>query len=182
MTWIATQRFIDGDPLTAAQLNTFVMDNLDASCAGIARNKGRYIVTSGYRQLAERQWVRAYASGTVTATNDWPSDPDEEDDLGPSVTFEHGGSFLCYYSCRIQRVTTDGFMNYAPVPDPTPEGLSVYSYAVRSTKSTYERMGSHMLFTGLEPGMNTVTMKYGRNSGNGATGNYAQRRLSVLPL
>jgi len=183
MAWTAPIRFVDGDPITAAQINTMFKDNLNATPPGIATRQGRLVVTAGKHELAERQPVKAYADGTVTSENDWPQDPQEEDESGPSVTFEHGGSFLALYSCRIRRTATGGFVNYAPVVEGQQDVMpEVYKYAVRMSGSTFERLGAHFYFKGFDPGITTVTMKYGRNSGETARGDYAQRALIVIPF
>lgn len=187
MAWTVPITFVDGDPLTAAQLNTFLRDNLNATAPGIATTPGRLIVTAGKYQLAERQWVQATKRGVVTCDSPWPSDPAEEGDPGPSVTFQHGGQFLALYDARIRPLGGVGVLNYAPViegdTDNTP---SVYRTAVRSNRtSIYYRTGGFYWFTGLEPGVTTVTMKYGNTPGADAAtehGDFAERRLTVIPF
>lgn len=185
MVWIAPITFYDGDPLTSAQLNNFLRDNLNACAPGIATEAGRFIVSGGKNVVVERQWARAYSPDVVTIEGEWPVDPDVESDMGPTITFEHGGTFLLLYDCRIRKISGTGHVNYAPEIVEGPGTLpNVYNMAVRSQiTSAYIRTGAHELVTGVEPGITTVTMKYGSTPGTGAqaTGDYAQRRLSVIP-
>lgn len=185
MAWTSPNgfRFVDGDPITSAQWNTLFKDNLLASCIGVASTAGRYFTTNGKFELSERQSVRAYKHNAVTIDSEWPTDPPGEDEIGPTVTFEHSGSFLAWYQCRLRRTSgTVGYMNYAPVPEGAGDDYSVYSMAVRTARATYDTASAHMYFTGFEPGITTVTMKYGRNSGDTATGDYGRRKLIVWPL
>lgn len=185
MSWTAPIRFVDGDPITAAQINTLFRDNLNSTAPGIATRQGRLIVTAGKHQLAERQPVKSYRDGNVSTEAEWPVDPDNEDDLGPSVTFEHGGSFLAIYTTGIRRSAgTGGFADYGPVVEGTSrdDGPSVFECAVRSADNGYRRLGGHYLFEGIEPGLTTVTMKYGVSSSTGARGTYEQRDLLVIPF
>lgn len=177
-------RFVDGDPITSAQMNTLFRDNLLASCIGVASTAGRYITTNGKFELAERQAVRAFKPNTVTIDSEWPADPEGEDEIGPVATIEHSGSFFAWYGSRMRRLSGDGVMNYAPVPEGAGDDLSVYSMAARTSRTvgTYDYITAHMLFTGYKPGTTTVTMKYGRNSGDNATGDYASRRMILIPL
>jgi hypothetical protein len=187
MAWTVPITFYDGDPLTAAQWNTFVRDNLNATAPGIATSPGNMIVTSGRNRIAERQWARSIISEGVLSSGEWPGDPDDDANPGPTLTFEHGGSFLMLYDVRIRRESGTGAVNYAPVIESGPGELpNVYNMAVRTTTSNYIRTGSHILVTGADAGITTVTMKYGATPASGGTsdsvGSYAQRRLTILPF
>lgn len=182
MAWTAPITFYDGDPLTAAQLNTFIRDNLNATAPGIAAVGGRLIVSRGRNVVNDAQWAYAYAGPTITLSSEWPAEAEEEDDQGPSVRFEHGGTYLLLYDCRMRRISGSGSMNYAPEITSGPGELpNVYNMAARTAKSTYIRTGSHTLVTGVEPGVTTVTMKYGV-TGAASSGDFAQRRLTAVPL
>lgn len=187
MAWTVPITYYDGDPFTAAQWNTFVRDNLNATAPGVATTAGRLIVTSGKHQLAERQWVRDYIGKTVTCNSAWPADPNEEDSPGPAVTFEHGGQFLALYDCQIRPQGGFGLLNYSPVIEGDSENTpEAYEAGVRANLTTYYmRTGSYHWFTGVSPGITTVTMKYGNTPGpDGSTewGDFSRRRLTVIPF
>lgn len=185
MAWTAPITFYDGDPLTAAQLNTFVADNLNATAPGIAVTPHQFIVSSGKNSLAARQWVRYVDQTFFPIEAEWPADPDEEAEQGPTVTFPHGGSFLLLYSCFLRVETGTGAANYCPVITDGPGEINdVYEYGVRNSSTSWIKSGSHALIQGVEPGVTTVTMKYGSTPGSGApaTTRYSNRKLTAIPL
>lgn len=185
MAWTAPITFYDGDPLTAAQLNTFLMENLNASAPGVASAARQLLVSYGKNQITARQWAKTYKSGAVTISSPFPADPDEDSDLGPTVTFEHGGGFRLLYDCTIRRSAGTGYANYSPVIVDGPGELpSHYEIAVRSGSSNITRTGSSCIVQGADPGVTTVTMKYGNSPASGAEATcvYDNRRLTVIPL
>lgn len=187
MTWVSPITFVDGDPLTAAQINTFLRDNLNACAPGIASQRGNLMVSAGKNAVAERQWTRAYLPGVVTVDGEFPGDPDVESDIGPSVTFEHGGTYKIMFDCLIRKTSGTGYMNYAPEvtngPGPVDGFPDVRHMAVRTAISgTYLRTGSSFWVINTEPGITTVTMKYGSTPGSTAAGDFSQRRVSVISV
>lgn len=179
MPWTEPVTFYDGDPLTAAQLNTFVVENLLETAPGKATTASRLLTTSNVSQINEQQWARDYKSSEIIVDSKFPSvEEDEGEPLGPSVTVQHGGQMLIMYDCRIMVTAGGGNAMYVPVINgDMPEDSND---AVRSGREGNQRSGCWMLWEG-DPGLATVTMAYG-TSNSSTTGAYAQRRLSVLPF
>lgn len=186
MGWVQPIDFYDDDPFTAAQWNTFVTDNLLACGPGVAADEGQLLCSGGKNVVVPRSLATKVMRNTVTLTTEWPSDPDNEEDVGPTIKFAHGGSFLLLYDVLIRKVSGTGHLNYGPEITDGPGVLpDVYNLAVRRQNvGGYIRTGAHCLVTGVEAGVTTVTMKYGATPGDGAiaAGTYADRRLTVLTL
>jgi len=186
MTWIAPVLLYDGDALSIAQLNNMVSENLNACGPGVATIKGRLVVATGKNQVGEAQWARAYDATPITTSGEWPSDPEEDGDPGPTVTFSHHGSFLLLYDVMLRKTSGTGHINYAPEITSGPGVLpDVYNMAVRRQQTgQYIRTGAHVFVTGVEAGTTVVTMKYGNTPGSGAAavGEYLRRRLTAVPL
>src|SRR5690606_31278867 len=177
MPWTDPVTFYDGDPLTAAQLNTFIRDNLLETGPGKATTASRLITTANVNQIEERQWSHAYAGASLTVDNKFPSiEENEGEALGPSLTVDHGGQMLIMYDCRIYVDDETGNAMYAPVVNGDLPETS--NYAVRSGREGIQRSGGWFLWEG-EPGLAEITMAYGIY-GNGTVASYAYRLLSVL--
>lgn len=183
MAWISPITFVDGDPLTAAQINNFLQGNLNACAPGIATRAGRLIASGGKNVVVERQWARGWKPDVITIDGEWPGDPDVESDIGPTITFEHGGTYMLMYDAMVRKLSGTGYMNYAPeiTEGPGSDFPDVQHMAVRSGHlNVYVRTGSSFWVTGVEPGITTVTMKYGSTPGSVASGDFQQRRLSAI--
>lgn len=185
MVWTAPITFYDDDPLTAAQLNTFLKDNLNATAPGVAAQPRQLVVASGKNQIATRQFVKANKNNAVSISAAYPADPDEEDDFGPTITFEHGGGFILLFACTLRRLSGTGYVNYSPVITDGPGELpTYYKIAVRTVSTTNVNTSSVVIVQGADAGLTTVTMKYGGSPGSGAAADcrYANRRLTAIPL
>jgi hypothetical protein len=185
MAWTSPITFYDGDPLTAAQLNTSLTDNLNATATGVASYARQLVVSSGKNQITTRQWVKANKINAVSISAAFPADPDNEDDFGPEVTFEHGGGFILLYDCTFRRLSGTGYVNYAPVITAGPGELpAYYNIGVRTVRTDNLRTGGSVIVQGYDAGTTTVTMKYGGSPGTGAAADcrYADRRLTAIPL
>lgn len=173
---------IAGSVLTAAQMNTFVRDNLIETMPAKAVLPGSYFVTTGWGEVAAR-----FAAGsnddnqvTVTATS---FDNPESGPPGPSVTAVTGPMALVGYKCQFQiaSATTRIEMGYEVSGDTSIEASLVNSlgYSKAGTTALWWRMGAVDLATDLTPGTNTFTLKYNVAAGSGMV---VYRHLWVLPL
>lgn len=188
MVWTVPVTFYDDDPLTAAQLNTYIRDNLIASEAGAAQQASRLIVPDAVNSVREVQWARSYASDEIVIEDKFPATEDSDGNrIGPSVTVEHNGTLFILYDARVRVVSGGGNGVYLPVvggdtASATIEGERVSSTneAVRTGGELYNRGGNFALWTG-EPGVTEVVMAYGV-SNTTSSAEYAQRRLTVFPL
>ena len=192
MVWTVPITFVDADPLTAAQLNVFLRDNMLETGPGKATTGARLLTTFGVNQIGERQWARTVLNSTITTTNKEYAVIQDEDDVlyGPTLTVEHGGKCLVFYDANVTS-TTGGAAMFGPVFDgdtreaanpasTVNSNVSVTAKAAASARRSGARLGGIMLYTG-EPGLLRVDMGYGSiNTSSSAT--YSHRRLSIYPF
>jgi len=184
MVWTAPITFYDGDPLTAAQLNTFVRDNMMETGPGKAVRDSQLLVTDNVNLVSPRQWARAIDKTIITVDSEFPTAEGKEDGVddpvtGPTVTVAHGGAMLIFYDARIRILSGDASAAYAPVVDgQSPENTAT---AVRSDHTYFARAGSCTYVDLGEPGISEVSVAYGVLN-NSTTAQYALRRLTVLPF
>lgn len=180
MVWTVPVDFHDGDPLTAAQLNTFVRDNFLETGPGKATENGRMLVTAGVNDIAERQWARAYSSPEIVVDSSFPKAEDDEGKLyGPTLTVAHGGQVLLFYDALMFVQSGGGNAIYAPMIDgAAPESSN---QALRTAREGAFRSGAFFLATDLTPGTSQITMCYGV-SNNTTTAAFAYRRLTAIPF
>lgn len=178
MAWTAPMTFVANTVLTAAQLNTYVRDNLLETAPAKATTAGSLFVGAGLNQIVERSIVSDYvaASQTITGTTSYS----DLATVGPQVTVTTGAQALMFLYCSaLNNGTTSSLM----AVDIT--GASTISasdnVSVGSSASTGFRATSVYMQTGLTPGSNTFTAKY--KTGNAANiGTFQDRRMTVLPL
>ena len=177
MPWTDPITFYDGDPLTAAQLNTFIRDNLLETAPAKATREGRLITTASIHSVAERQWARDVKTDSINVENQWFVSEDEDGTpYGPTCTVAHGGALLIFYDALITVTAGNGNAVYAPgVNGNAPEHTN---YALRSARDATLRTGS-VYYVELEPGVAEVSMYYG-TSNQTTTARYDERRLTVI--
>lgn len=179
MAWTDPITFRNGDPLTAAQLNTFIRDNMNETATAKATTAGRFIAVSGLNQVTERQWARGYESEEIFVDGMFPRAENEEGDIyGPTATVETSGLLLILFDSRISMSAGDGNAIYAPSINGSMPDSS--NYALRSGREGIGRCGSYYVAE-VDPGLATVTMTYGV-SDRDSIGRYAQRRVTVIPF
>ncbi len=177
MAWTTPMTFVPNSVLTAAQLNTFLRDNVMESMPGTATTSGRYFVTSATNRIAE-----AIPNMTYVDTSDTTTSNDFADLLvtvGPSVTVTtQTRALVCLFTGM--QISTSGasWMAYE-VSGATQQDPSDH-IAVMQQRTTLVRLSNVFLQEGLTPGSNTFTAKY-RVTGTG-TGTFVNRQLSVMPF
>jgi hypothetical protein len=178
MSWTSPVPFEDGQPLTAATLNTLARDNLLMTGPGVATTASRLITASGYNKIAEHQEVHAYTAVTFSTSSDWAVSEDEEGNLyGPSVTVEHNGLLRCVFDARIRRTAGAGaVMVGVGSKDAAPENTNA---TLRTTRTVATRGGMCTLLR-LDPGISMITLFYGTTD-SATVGEISQRRLTVVP-
>lgn len=180
MPWTNPITFEDGDPLTAAQLNTFLRANLLETGPGRAAANGRLLTTLNVNQIGERQWARDYNHQDISLDRRFPVSEDAEGSTyGPEVTVEHGGRMLILFDASIRTIEGTGNAIYAPMIDGRSPDSS--HYALRSGREGVHRSMGCILWTESPPGVSTVTMAYGTYSSS-TTCLYSHRRLTVIPM
>jgi phage-related tail fiber protein len=167
--------------LTAAQLNTYVRDNLLETSVAKATTAGSIFVATGANALAER------TPATDNVDTDQTTASGSFGDLGtigPTVSITTGTSALVLLTSNC----TNNTVNQYSIAGVTVSGASTVAAAdadsliFRQTSATVSQDSQASwgkLFTGLTPGTNVFTMKY---RVTGGTGNFQRRRISVIPF
>lgn len=179
MGWTAPMTFFANTVLTAAQLNTFLRDNLNESSTAKAVFPGALFVATGLNSIA----ARLPAVGTVGASEGTGSAA--YTDLatpGPTVTCTTSARAMVFLNAKL---TNDSIGNNSHVSVEVSGASSLAAVDLRglfyrpAVASVSIRMGAMTFFNALTPGNNTFTMKYRASAG---TGTFAEREIFVIPL
>lgn len=176
MAWTSPRTFAANSTLTAADLNTFLRDNLNETSAAKAQNPGSIFVATGLNTIGERladsQFISTSESTTSLSYVDLAT-------IGPAVTVTTSVQALVFMNVNIRHSTgLAAWMSYAisgATSDPPQDNR-----ALMLQNTLGQQLGCVILHTAITPGLNTFTAKY-RVTTSGTTF-AANRRLSVLPL
>ena len=178
MAWTAPMTFTDGVPLTAAQLNTHLRDNLVETAPAKATTEGGYFVSTGPNSITERLTVSAIVPNLDTTSSTSFTDLDATD--GPTVSVRTGSKAFVIISglMRVNNTTTAvSRMSYEV------SGASSISaadnFSIRNTGAAAIMPSFAHVVENLTPGNNTFTAKYRVSS---STGEFSTRRITVFPL
>lgn len=172
--------FVANTALTAAQLNTFLRDNLNETAPAKATAAGQWFVSTTDNSIAARNISSAsnLSGAAITSTS-------YTDGNGPTLTLLTGQYAMVTISAQMKiNVANESiFANYV-VTGATTISTQDSAELVHNCNSanTYDRTCS-ITWCNLTPGTNTFTMKYrvSTNSG-GATSGIINARLTVLCL
>ena len=168
--------FAANSALTAAQLNTYLRDNLNETAPAKATTPGGYFVSTALNAIAERVGQRQTIFTSETTTSTAYTDLTTN---GPTVTATTAGLALVIWTAQLSNSGT-GFSRCSI--EVTGAGSSAASDArcIAFSANANDVLQSAMavFYDDLTPGSNTFTMKYKVSSG---TGTFSNRRLIVLP-
>jgi hypothetical protein len=182
MAWTAPMTWVDGTPLTAAQLNTHLRDNLLETApakATVQDTSGRYFVTSGANQIAERRLIRANVS---TGENTTSTSFTDLATVGPTNTsLDTGIACLILFGCSMSNT---GSGNTCRMGFEISGATSLAAGNTRSFEFTTAaaNQGIHagsFFLAQLTAGSNTFQAKYMVTAG---TGTFQFRELYVMPF
>lgn len=180
MAWTTPMTFVDGNVLTAPQLNTHLRDNMMETAPGRATVANSIFVSQGPFRIEERTLKSNRVAASQTLTTSSYADLAT---VGPSVSVTTGTSALVFLNSTITPAVTD-----------TACGMS-FDITGRTERQASDRdailidgtiggnalrVGTNILVTGLTPGLNVFTSKY-KSSGNNSTA-FNDRFLGVLPF
>jgi hypothetical protein len=177
MTWTSPKTWTSGDLVPAADLNSYIRDNMLEMSPSKASTVGSLFVTADTNSISERRpagdFVSTLQSTTTTATYlDLAT-------VGPSVTVECTSYAIIYiYAHMFHSAGTGVWMSFEVSGATTIAANDNTAILLQNTGG--QRVGSAFLYSSLNAGMNTFTAKY-RISGAG-TGNWSDRRIAVLPF
>lgn len=184
MAWTAPITFVSNTVLTAAQLNTYLRDNLNETAPAKATTPGYHFVSTGPNSIAER----AIEIATVTTAQD--TTETEFSDLatiGPQITCTTGTRAIYFVTSQCYNLTADRatYMAVAVTgaSDIAPDDNNAYitdglTQPSEGPINTF-RATAAFVENGLTPGENTFTCKYRVNVG---TGRFSNRQLIVMAL
>lgn len=185
MAWTAPMTFAANSVLTAAQMNTYLRDNMMETAPAKASTNGSYFVGAGPNAITER-----LPAGSTIATGETTTSTTYDDlaTVGPSVTVVTGSKALVSIGAQMG-ISAGTFPDTHQSARMTIEITGATSVtaaddwavgAIGGYDPTYRQIQSKVtLMENLTPGTNTFTCKY-RVSGQ--TGLFQYRHLTVLPF
>jgi hypothetical protein len=174
---------VAGSILTAAQVNTFIRDNLRETMPAKASLVSSIFATSGFNEVAQRT-PDAYSDNTSAEVTTTSFGDPSTGPAGPSAPMQTGVSAIVGYRVAVRvpsataRVEAAYAISGATEREATTNASLGYSLSNSASGMTC-RVGVTDLATGLTPGLNVFTLKYNVSSG---TGTVLDRRIWVLPL
>lgn len=176
MAWTAPKTFVSNTTLTAADLNTYLRDNLNETGAAKATADGSYMISTGANAIVQRQGDRSTVITSQTTTSTSFTDLAT---VGPQVTVTTGTQALIMWGAQIENNGTDfAIMSYGCTGATTFSAGDSFALSHRDAAAAGRACMQHVYETGLSAGSNTITLKYRVTAG---TGTFQRRRLVVLP-
>lgn len=184
MAWTAPMTAIAGGIVAAADFNTYVRDNLNATEAALAARPGGFFVSTGLHAIAERVFSTDFLDVLETVAS---STYGNLATVGPTVTVTTGTKALVVQGGRIGD-------NTAAVGNPSNKmSWAISGATTRAAADDWAAGGVWVgngngpviyasrwyLATGLTAGSNTFQAKYACSSG---TASFDHRSIHVLPL
>lgn len=190
MTWTAPKTWVSDEVLTADDLNVYLRDNLLELSPSKATTAGSIFVTESPSVISERiimsDYIAASESSSATSYTDLRT-------VGPSVTVKTSSQAFVFLYCHMYATlsnssTPDNYavwMNFDVTGATTDFAVNRDSTAIMLQSSNGQRWGITILYTNMNPGWNTFTVKYRVSqptSGSAPIGTWSNRRIAVLPL
>jgi len=182
MAWTAPMTFTAGAVLTAAQLNTYLRDNLNEVATAKAVQAGQYFVSTGVNSLAGR----SVASGNVPAVESTTSTSMSNlTTFGPQLGVYCGNQAIVMISAWMRNDTAGAaaLMSYgisgATTVAPGANDWQSIVYTASVANAPYLTL-STMVVHNVNTGTNIFTLQY--RSINASTSTFAHRKLIVIPL
>lgn len=181
MVWISPMTFADGSVLTAAQLNTFLRDDMLETDVGRSTTAGSYFVSVTANLIAERRFVKArvntFESTASTSYVDLAT-------TGPAVTVRTGINALVFIACSMVNDTPNrGMQADFSISGATNREPGIWRPGSTNADGLLAndgvRFASHTYLEDLTPGENTFTMKYRAGAG---TPDFGYRVIGVMPM
>jgi hypothetical protein len=178
MAWTTPMTFVDGAPLTAAQLNTYLRDNMNETEVAKATTMGGLFIAEGANKIVERFG----GSSTVDDQEDTTSTTFTDlETVGPTVTCNTGTRALYFVSCQIANTNANqsghvGIQISGATNVATFSALQIDGIAADKANM----FGTCGFWDDLVPGENTFKLQYLFT--NGLKGSFANRSLTIIPF
>ncbi len=193
MAWTTPKLWTNGETLTAADLNTYLRDNMLETEAAVAYTPGALIMATGANKIEERQWyiatLETNSVESIAGTNP-ASTYFDLDTVGPVVTCKTGTAALIITSMQSssdKASTAFDFNHVASAAVKVSGATSITALASNTAmhngqgNDAVQQFSCMSYIDNLNPGTNTFTMQY-RCFPNGNTASFQNRTLIVLPL
>lgn len=187
MAWTAPMTAALNSTFTAAQFNAHVRDNLLETEPAKASGVDNYFVSTGANAITTRspgsQVIDVMQTTSSTSYTNLGT-------TGPVVTVTTGTAALVLFSCGMANTSANAGMTVSVAVSGATTVAESDTWAIMTDgvaawgnpnepADQHNRRQSVKLFTGLNAGSNTFTMKYKVGSG---TGRFRYRELIVYPL
>ena len=170
---------------TAAEWNTHIRDNFAELENTHAQTAGRYIMSKGANDLAQRAMFVEYVTNTQSTTSTSYTDLAT---TGPTITVGTGTTAVLFWMCALGNDTAnaEAYCSLAVEGDSAVAASDAWAIktdgiagAISSGSDNVIRMGGFHRFTGLTAGNNTFKLKYRVSAG---TGRFGVRTLSIMTM
>lgn len=171
MSWTAPKTFTANTLLTAADLNTYLRDNMRQMAPEVAKNTGGYFVVDGDNSLVERvpgsAQVLTSDSTTSTSFVDLAT-------VGPSVTLDTGSLVAVWFAAQISNSGANQSRVGVDISGATTNPADDSQFTANTMA-----YGSWLFFSELSHGSNTFRLKYRASAG---TATFSRRRILVMSM
>lgn len=179
MAWSTPLTASASSPLTASQWNASVRDNLNETAPAKFTASGQFFASTGANAGAARTPGRASDNSVDTTTSTSFTDLAS---AGPALTVTSGSKALIAIHCRLVNntagaISSAGWAVSGATTLAASDDLAVAEEASAASDNAWQ--SGVWLFTGLNAGSNTFTMKYKVSAG---TGSFGARSLSIIPF
>lgn len=180
MSWTTPLTAVSNSPLTAAQWNASVRDNLNETAPAKASSSGTIFAGAGANTIAQRTVTFASiatSEGTAVTSYGALTTP------GPSVSITTGTNALAWVTAQVSQSTTSAFACYSlDVSGATTIAASDADAMMwqPSGASSGMRASACIAYTAqLTPGLNNFISRYRASAG---TATFQNRKLAVIGL
>jgi hypothetical protein len=171
MSWSTPYTAAASEVIPAEIWNSMLGDNMNEQAVAKARQPNAYFVSTGPNALEPRRLTEESTAAKITTTSTTFVDIN-----GPWADVEHSGTILVWFGARID--TTAGTACVSPTVVGQVDASPDWGLRSGGAVASLLRDGCTHLFTGLEPGTDTVRLEYSTTSG---TATFGQRRMVIMP-
>ena len=183
MAWTAPMTFVAGTVLTAAQLNTYLRDNMLETAPAKASARGQLFVATAANAIAARIATQqaVVASQSHTGDTNWSDLSTVGPAIGPITTGTQAWVWIAAEVEITQNYQANMSWEVTGASAISPDNLWSVGLLNKQASSDKPHFGELFLQTGLTAGLNTFTAKY-KVSNSAANGIWGQRILGVFPF
>lgn len=179
VAWTSPMTYTAGATLTAAQLNTYLRDNLNETAVAKATTAGSLFVATGLNAIAERIPAVNLVSTSETTTS---TSYGNLTTSGPSVTCTTSTKALVIVSAQAANNTggNSSYMSWKVTGATTAASADTWALEFRDAGTTGLMNASRAhLEASLTAGSNVFTAEY---RVSGGTGTFQRRHIVVIPF